>query len=154
MVESSTARGAVVEALTSVSETSTPADAVAHTLLADEQNTLQAELTFLERNIEDIKELRSLAVQAPLQDADLAKLPVAHKGAVGLAVSRGERELLNRQLSAWSIYFSQHIDNLLEMYSLLEAGRVKDPRVIGIAFNMSSDILGALERTISVRLAG
>lgn len=108
---------------------------------------------FLYDNIADIKVLREAAENGPLRAEEIPDLPTFHRGAVGVAVMDAKLGLLNSQLPRWATYFSKNIDNLLRAYELLESEEPADPQAVNYAYEASSNILGALERTLTVRLA-
>jgi hypothetical protein len=126
---------------------------------ADESDDLKAgaafanELEFLERNVKDIRQLREASHHLPLSLDNVKHFDAVTRGGVGLALRLGKTDLLDRQLTSWAVYFERHIDDLLKIYKLVEDGTVTDPHALTRAYEMSADILGALDRTITARLA-
>lgn len=118
-----------------------------------ESAALRTQFEFLNNNITDIKVLRDAAMHAPLRADQIPDAPTFHRGAVGVAVMDDKLGLLNSQLPRWATYFSKNIDNLLRAYELLESGEPAEPEAVNFAYEASSNILGALERTLTVRLA-
>lgn len=117
-----------------------------------QRHIVDTELKILATRVKDILDLRNVASHSPMSSTDLNAIDASKRGAIGLALQRGQVDMLSRQLQSWAIYFDGHINELVAVYEVLKDGEVTDLNATSIAYEMSSDILGALDRTILNRL--
>lgn len=121
----------------------------------DKEQVREAMLELVRAKVEDIRSLRELAEQTALSADDILECPAGRRDAVGLAMYKGDHDIVVAQLTAWSIYFATMIDELFWAHSFIEEqGAFASEHNITQLHGMAQDILSALQQSVHERSAG